>query len=275
MIKQLKLELFKLANYSSFWIILAIFSSIFIITSLIVGNLGYQINFLSEVNSMDFSKYLKFPYIWKTYVWIGGWFSYLWGLMIILIIGNELSNKMLKQQILWGMKRKEIFLSKIIILLILPIVLILIIIVLVMILGLKNTPNADFGQIIGSSGSMIYYYIQAIATMSLALVFAFLVNSSTLSILLFFAYTIFEGIFRLILKSQFGFNFVDFFPLKAINSLTPRPSLEIALSPMLQQQLNIQDAAINQTWLTVIIAVFYIAAFWFIIYKIIMKRDFK
>lgn len=275
MIKQLKIEFFKIAHYSSFWIILTIFSSIFVITALIVGKLGYQINFLTDVNSMDFSKYLKFPNIWQTYVWLGGWFSYLWGLLIILLVGNELTNKMLKQQILWGIKRKELFLSKILVLLILPFILIIIITFLVLIYGFKNTPDADFNLIIKSSSSLIFYYIQAIATMSLALVFAFLVNSSALSILLFFAYIFFEGIFRLLIKSQFGLNFVNYLPLKAINSLTPRPSLEIALSPILQQQLQIQDAAMNQTWLSVSIAVLYIAIFWLIIYRIIMKRDFK
>jgi hypothetical protein len=67
---------------------------------------------------------------------------------------------------------------------------------------------------------------------------------------------------------------IHFLPFKAIQSLTPRPSLETAMSDNLQQQIQLSDNTSQfSIFLTLLIAVVYVLIFWGLTYLIIKKKD--
>lgn len=266
----IKLELGKLKKNTTFWVVGSIFSMLFIFSAIIFGNIDYRINFFSDSNSVDFSKYIVFPNIWTTITWVASWFSHLWALLLIVIIGNEFSKNVDEQ----STNRK--FWSKIIFILIIPAILFILLIVMTTIIGLNFVSNASFSQMAEHSYSALLFYLQAVITLSFAFLIVTIFNNKTgLSILIYISYVIFEIIVKLFFSVQFNSKaFIQFLPLKAINSLTPRPSFEIALSTNLIQQLQFKDTTSYFSLpKTIIISIVYLIVFWLLTYYLIKRKD--
>jgi len=270
----LQIELKKVKSYPVFWVIFGIIIILFLIFGLSAANLNLKIGIFSNSSDISTDNYFKFPYVWTTFTWIAGWFSQFWALLLIILVGNEFNFRMYKQQLIYGLNRKQLIFSKIILMSLLPILILFFVFLLSIIFGLKNTEGATFSQIFDKSFYLLTYYVQAIAFMSFAMLIVTLVGSTGLSIIMYLGYLIFEGVFRLMLTLKKITGFIEFLPLKAIQSLTPRPSIETALSDNLQQQMQITDDTSSLPILvTLLIAVIYVVIFWGLTYLIIKKRD--
>lgn len=270
----LQIELKKVKSYPVFWIIFGIIIVLFLLFGISAANLNLKIGIFSGNSDISTDNYFKFPYVWTTFTWIAGWFSQFWALLLIILVGNEFNFRMYKQQLIYGLNKKQLIFSKIILMSLLPILILFFVFLLSIIFGLKNTEGSTFSQIFDKSFYLVSYYIQAIAFMSFAMLIVTLVGSTGLSIIMYLGYLIFEGIFRLMLTLKKVDGIIHFLPFKAIQSLTPRPSLETAMSDNLQQQLQLSDNTSQYSiFLTLLVAVVYVLIFWGLTYLIIKKKD--
>jgi hypothetical protein len=272
MIELLKLEYIKIKSYTVFWIIFSIITALFLFTGIGVGNLDLKIN-LFYSSGIDLSNYLNFPNVWTTYAWIAGWYSHLWALLMIVLVGNEFNFRMMRQQVIFGIKRKDLLTSKIVLILVLPLVMLILMISLSLIFGFVHTQDISFSQIFQNTYSLLFYYIQSVAVMSFALMIVLLLRSTGLSVIIYIGYNIAEILIRTLLSLKIK-NIQYFFPIKSINTLTPRPSIEIAMSDTLQQQLPITDSPMQYTPVeSMLIVLAYLGIFWLLSNMMVMKRD--
>ncbi len=275
MLKLLKIELFKAKNSVAFWVLAGMILILFITTAIGLAEMKIKMNLFYENTGIDTSNYFRFPYIWQTFTWIGGWFNHFFAVIIILLIGNEFSNRMIRQQIAMGITREQIFTSKLLFSMLISAIMPLIIILLSMIYGTKLTENFTFNNIFAQSYYVITYYLQILAYVSLAMLIVFLLRTTGLSLVLYVGYLMFEALFRFVLKNVLKLgDIIYFLPAKAMSQLTPRPSAEIAMSENLKMQVHLSDITNPFSMgATTGIAFFYIIIFWVAIYLIMKKSD--
>ncbi|MBN2892558.1 MAG: hypothetical protein JXL97_11880 [Bacteroidales bacterium] len=274
MVKLLKIELLKIKSYPVFWITFGLTVIIFVVVAIKGATLDFKFGFFSNNADLDSSNYFKFPYVWGTFSWIAGWFSHLWALLIIILLGNEFNFRMLRQQQVYGLSRKDLLVSKTLLIFGLPLIIFIGVVIFSISFGLKYSESATFSMIFEKSFYSLTYYLQSITYMTFAMLIVFLVGSTGLSLIVYLGYLFFEAIFRFILKQADlgGLNF--FLPLKSVSSLTPRPSAEIALSENMQQQIQLNDNTLHfPILITILIGLFYFGLFWFLSYLIIKKKD--
>ena len=270
MIKLLKIEWMKIRNYPVFWIV---FGLIIILTvSVSIGAANFKLNFFLS-SLVDIKNYFKFPYVWSTFAWISGLFSHFWAILLIILVGNEFNFRMFRQQHVYGISRKNLLISKSLLVLILPVILVIVMTILSIFYGIKYTENFVFADVFSKSFYVLSFYIQSVTYMSFAVLIVLLVGSTGLSIIMYFGYMFFEAIFRFLLKLKNLDGIIYFFPIKSISSLTPRPSLEVIMSEN-SQQIPITDNTVHFPILvTILIAAIYLTVFFVLSNIIIKKKD--
>ncbi len=273
MVKLLKLEIKKIKNYPLFWVVFGIIIFLLVATLIVAARMKLKFNIFSQSSGFDIRNYFLFPHIWTTFTWIAGWFSHFWSILIIILVGNEFNYRMMRQQLVFGTERKNLLTSKILLIVVLPVLMILAIFILGLIFGLQYSQNPQINDIFDNIYFLINYYVQIIAYMSFAMLIVLLLRSTGLSIVLYLGYLIFEGIFRSIIKLKFE-EIIYFLPIKAISSLTPRPSIQTAMTENLQKQINIVDVPMHfSEIITLLIALTYLFVFWGLSYFLMKKRD--
>ena len=273
MIKLLKIEWMKIRSYPLFWVIFGIIVILTTLASVGAANLDLKLN-LFIAGDVEVKNYFKFPFVWGTFAWIAGWFSHFWAVLFIILVGNEFNFRMFRQQHVYGISRKNLLISKSLLVLILPVIILLITTILSVFYGIKYTENFVFADVFSKSFYVLSFYIQAVTYMSLAILIAFLVRSTGLSIVVYTGYMFFEAIFRFLLKMKSLDSIIYFFPIKSISSLTPRPSIETVMSENLQNQIPITDNTIHFPMLiTILIALVYLTIFFVLSNVIIKKKD--
>lgn len=274
MIKLLKIEFLKIRSYPVFWVIFSLIVVLVAIASIGAANLDFKFGLFSDTADIDATNFFKFPHIWGTFAWIAGWLSHFWAFLLIILVGNEFNYRMFRQQHVYGLQRKELMFSKTILMLVLPIIIVVLLIILGLVFGFKYTEDAAFSDIFANFYFILMYYIQSIAYMSLAALIVYLIGSTGLSLVVYVGYLIFEGIFRFLLRLQEMESIIHYFPLKALSSLTPRPSIQIAMSDMLQKQIPFKDdTSPLSLFLTIALGLGYLGFFWFFSYWLVKKKD--
>jgi ABC-type transport system involved in multi-copper enzyme maturation permease subunit len=275
MLKLIKIEVFKVKNSVAFWVISGMILILFLSAAIGLSEMKLRLNLFYENTGIDTSNYFRFPYVWQTFTWIAGWFNHFFAIMIIILIGNEFSSRMIRQQIALGINRNQIFTSKLALTMLISAVMPVIIILLSVIYGIKYTEDVNFSVVLSKSYYLITYYLQVLAYSSFAMMIVFLLRTTGLSFVLYLGYLIFEALFRFVLRNMLDLgNIIYFLPAKAMSQLTPRPSAEIAMTENLKMQTHITDITNPFSMgATTIIALFYIFIFWGIIFAIMKKRD--
>ncbi|HBF89127.1 MAG TPA: hypothetical protein DDX39_10835 [Bacteroidales bacterium] len=272
MLRLLKIELQKYLSYTNFWVIIGLHSSLFIL-SLFIGS---QINI--DIPGLDFTTFVQFPTIWNTVSWIASWFNLLLAILLIAFIGNEYSFKTFRQNVIDGLSRSELIISKLLVIIVLSIYCFVLVSIVTIAMGLILSTHYDFSIIFSNAGIMFVYFIQTIAYMTFGMFLAILVKNTALSIVFYFLYFFpIEPIVRNLFPDQIGM----FFPMKVISNLTPAPEIfnftgqaqfQTTINGQIQQQmptqLPVEDASMT---LNLIVAIAYILIFSYGSY-FVMKR---
>lgn len=268
--KVISIELQKTLSYPVFWVFTGILLGLYLLFTLSTSYFEFNV-FGTEV---DIKNYFRFPHIWNTFVWIASWFNHIMSLIIIILITNEFNYRTFKQGLIDGLNRNQIVFGKIFDIFALAISFTFIIFLTSFVFGLINTDN--FSNIFGKAYFLGIYIIQTIALMSFAMLVSFLFRNTAVSIIVYIGYFIFEAIIRLIIRVA-GFSFFQYFPMKIITNLTPRPSLAVAVNQpdysQYIQSIENYNEGLNMG-IVILLAVVYIAIFNFFTFYIVRKRNF-
>jgi ABC-type transport system involved in multi-copper enzyme maturation permease subunit len=268
--KIISIEIQKTLSYPVFWVFTGILLGLFFLFTLSTSY--FEINFFGA--EVDIQNYFRFPHIWNTFTWIASWFNHILALIIIILITNEFNFRTFKQGLIDGLNRNEIISGKIFIILGLAVSFTLVIFLTTLIFGAFNTDNIS--NVFDKIYFLGIYLIQTIGIMSFAMLVAFIFRNTALSIIVYLGYYIFEAIFRLILRlSDIGI--FQYFPMKIITNLTPRPSLSVAFNQQDYSQYveSVENVYVGPDIIIIIsFAIVYIAVFTFASFVISRKRNF-
>ncbi|MDA3779058.1 MAG: hypothetical protein PF487_02310 [Bacteroidales bacterium] len=272
--KLFNIEKIKTLSYPSFISLIIIHFILFLIVTLVVSRIQF--------NAPGFSikSLYQFPNVFKFIPWVASWFNIFLAIILILLIGNEFSYKTFKQSVIDGLNRNELVTGKLIVIFSIAIYTLLLVTITSLIYGFIYTKGANYSLIYENLNILIVYFIQAIAYMTLGMLFVIILKNNSLSIILFILYFFpIEPITRLF----FPKNIRQYFPIEIISNLTPKPDIF-----NLQEQTNfhsssgnnmidIQGLGVNSDQLslltTSIVAIAYILLFIGISVFILRKRN--
>lgn len=246
-------ELRKILPYRTVWVILGIF--VLLLFLLVKGSSNITINGQTAGPTL-----YKFPDIWEKLAYVASYFNLLLGILLIILITDEYSFRTLRQQVIDGYFRSDVIASKTLVMLAIA----LFSAIYVGALGLGfGIFYGKPGQEITGLAALLYYFVQALGYLSIAMFFAFLIRKNGLAIIGFLVFTkIVEPLSRYPIDDKLD----QYFPMKVLSSLTPMPGRDVLASLTgATVELNPQQAVLP--------AVIYILVFTGLSYLLLKSRD--
>jgi hypothetical protein len=274
MMKLFKIELVKILNYTSFRVILILHFLLFLLVVFVSTQIDISVPGFTTKNLF------QFPHVWESFAWIASWFNLLLAILLIVLVGNEYSYKTFRQQVITGLSRNDLIIGKNLVIGIVALYGVLLVLFTSTVFGLIFTRGLSLSTVFEKSYILIVYFIQAIGYMTLGLLITVIFRNTALSIVMFLLYfLLIEPIIRLLFPRDIRL----YFPVKIISNLTPRPefltitSNESMVDASGQSNLDLNAIGIAPDplpeYLTILLALVYIATFSVLIFVIVRKRD--
>lgn len=163
----------------------------------------------------------RFPVVWYLLTYLAGWFKLLLAIVVIIWVTNDISSKVMRQNVIDGMSKWEVILAKELMIIGLCLVTTLFMGVLTFIVG-ESTPEASFFDGIEF---LLAYFLMLFTYLNFAFFAAMWLRGAGMAIGMLFLYTI---IIENLLTGMFNFFLPEgssvFLPINAFNSFIPGPS---------------------------------------------------
>lgn len=245
--------------------------SILILSSIKINFFGYFTLDLSE------TKIFEFPYIWHVTTFFIAFFKFFFAIVVVSMIGNEYSNRTLKQNLIDGLSKKEVILSKFYFILAYSAIVTAVVFIIVLLIGVFNTPSANLylDTIFNGSEFILAYFVKLLTFFSFCLFVGVLIKRSAFALGFLFVSFIVE----LILYGLFRFRWYDydtsneimqFFPFTSMWNLIDEPFSRI-VSLLNPQEMFVTDYKVY--WYEFLIAIVWIVIYIFFSYRLLKRRD--
>ncbi|MEP5338241.1 MAG: ABC transporter permease subunit [Algibacter sp.] len=273
MLRLLNLELQKLLlnRTSKILIFVSFILPFFVIllSSLKINVFGFFTLELGELGIFNF------PIIWHLTTFFASQFKFFFAIVVVSMIGNEYSNKTLKQNLIDGLSKKEFILSKFYTIVFFSIISTVLISLISFSIGMYYSSYTEASIIFRQTEFLLAYGLKLIAFFSLCLFFGMLVKRSAFALAFIFILFIIEWIFFGLMTWQFDHNIAgkvqNFFPLKSMYNLIEQPFQRIAMTKFPDKVDLSYDYAVH--WYEIVIVLGWTAIFVFSSYKLLKKRD--
>jgi ABC-type transport system involved in multi-copper enzyme maturation permease subunit len=273
MLRLLNLELQKLLlNRTSKILIFVSFVLPFfviLLSSLKINVFGFFTLELGELGIFNF------PVIWHLTTFFASQFNFFFAIVVVSMIGNEYSNKTIKQNLIDGLSKKEFILSKFYAIVFFSLLSTLLISFISVCIGLYYSSYNEFGIIIQETSFLIAYFVKLVGFFSLCLFFGMLVKRSAFALAFLFILYIIEwilfGLMAWKLDASTAEKIQNFFPLKSMYKLIDQPFQRIAMSKFPDKVDLSYDYAVHLQEIVVVLG--WTALFVFLSYRLLKKRD--
>jgi len=227
MLRLLQIEFIKAFNFKALWYLFLIY---IIALGIILFGIETFINDIIGEGGRNLPITLPkmslyaFPLVWHNLTYLAGFFKVFPAIMIIILVTNEYSYKTIRQQVITGLSRSELFLAKLSLILATSFLMALLVGIYGLILGWINTEIIEFKTVFDKSQFLLTYMLEVFAYSSFAYLIATLVKRSgfAVGVLLLWAY-IAEPIIAYYLNG----NWDDFLPLRSIGNLIRIPNSQL------------------------------------------------
>lgn len=273
MIRLLNLELQKLLlNRTSKILIFTSFILPFfviLLSSLKINVFGFFTLELGELGIFNF------PIIWHLTTFFASQFKFFFAIVVVSMIGNEYSNKTIKQNLIDGLSKKEFILSKFYTIVFFSLVSTVLISLISLSIGLYYSSYNEVAIIFRETEFIVAYFVKLVGFFSLCLLFGMLLKRSAFALAFLFILYIFEWIIFGLLTWKFDLNLAEkiqnFFPLKSMYKLIDQPFQRIAMTKFPDKQTLSYDYAVH--WYEIAIVLGWTALFVYLSYRLLKKRD--
>jgi len=274
MLRLIKLELQKL------WLnkvskILIIISFILPFTVLILSSI--KINFFGfftlELGELGI---FNFPIIWHITTFFASYFKFFFAIVVVSMVGNEYSNKTLKQNLIDGLSKKEFILSKFYTIIFFSLVATFLIGIASFFIGLYYSSYTEATIIFREVEFLLAYFVKLVGFFSLCLFFGMLLKRSAfalgfLVILWIFEWLVFWGAYKAFGNAESAFKVKNFMPLESMYNLINQPVQRIAMTKFPEKTDMAYDYAVH--WYEIVVVLGWSALFIFLSYRLLKKRD--
>jgi len=267
MLRLIQVENIKTFSSNTFRVIISLHLLLFVLVLLSISRIELSLG------EFAVSRLFQFPYVWEFFPWVASWFNLLLAVLIIVLTCNEYRYNTFRQQVMNGMHEGHLTLGKVYIILLIALYALVLVVASGLLSGGMNKPvDAQWINMAGFQ-SVGMYFVQTIAYMALAFLFAVIFRNHGLSIILFILY-LFPG--EVIIRNLIFPAVEDYFPAKLISGLTPFPELftnQLATVPGADIQMGPAAASALNSGESVAIALAYTVVFVMISYVILRKRS--
>lgn len=213
--KLIQIEWIKIKKLNSVKIILAIYMVMIPLWMLAMNLWFTELN--KSIPLFPDSKALwSFPTVWKFTTYSASYFNLLLAVVVVILTSNEFSNRTLRQHIIDGMTKRQVILSKFLVVLFFSVISTCYVFLIGTIFGVSQGSDLDFYTNIHFVG---LYFVQTLCYFGLAFFLAILLKRPALSIILFYGVLFFEFIVGFFVP-QWAY---AYFPLNNFSKLTPLP----------------------------------------------------
>lgn len=273
MLRLIQLELQKLwLNRSSKVLILISFVLplfIILLSSFRIPFFGYFTLELGELGLFNF------PLIWHLVTFFASQFKFFFAIVVVSMIGNEYSNKTLKQNLIDGLSKKEFILSKFYTIVFFSLISTIVITIMSLCIGYYYSSFTEFAIVTRELEFLFAYFVKLVGFFSLCLFLGMLVKRSAFALAFLFVLFIAEWIIYLFIwkasTEELATNIQNFFPLKSMYKLIDEPFLRIAATKVPDNQELIRDYAVHFSEIAIVLG--WTAIFIFLSYRLLKKRD--
>lgn len=222
----------------------------------------------------------NFPYIWHLNTYIAAIFKLFLAIIIVSMMANEYSYGTLKQNLIDGLSKKELLLSKFLTVVLFSAVSTLFIFILCLILGYSYSSYTEISIVFTDIDYLLAYFVKLVGFFSFCLFLGILIKRSAFALGFLLLWNIIEGICGVLLHQVFFRNnpiadtIYSFFPLEAMSNLIHEPIRRLSAVKTVETQIgikNVQDFSVDYG--SVLIVICWTAIFLFLSYRILKKRD--
>jgi ABC-type transport system involved in multi-copper enzyme maturation permease subunit len=276
MIRLLQIEFIKLWNNRA--------SKVLIILSFV---LPFTIAFITSIKidlgfvRLDPAEYgiFDFPFIWHWNAYFAAAFKLFFALVAISMVANEYNYRTLKQNLIDGLSKKEVILSKFYVTIVYSILSTIGVFLMSMIIGLIYSSYTEASIIFRDLEYLLAYFLKLVAFFSFCLFITTLVRRSIFSIGIIVLLSAIEWIVYSYLRWEvyedeaytFAENISQFFPMMSMYNLVEVPFIRYAKKVSPENIGLAHDYAVH--WNEVLIAMGWTAIFVYGSYLLLKKRD--
>lgn len=250
MLHLLKVDLKKLLDYRTFWVI----CGLYFFTLIFGAASGMEFlkwlartieGFGQKINISRIPLY-HFPDIWQNLAWGGGLLKMGLAIMTIISITNEYTYRTIRQNIIDGLSREQFLLSKVMTNLVLSALSMILLFLIAVVTGMIYSPT--FESPYGFSGIGFYpaYFLEVFAFLSFALMLGIFIQRSGLTIILLLSSYLIELIIKRNID-DFAPGIIPYFPLESIMNLVPLPFARYAFQEI-RDYVTFGSIAIALAW---------------------------
>jgi ABC-type transport system involved in multi-copper enzyme maturation permease subunit len=217
----------------------------------------------------------NFPVIWHITTFFASQFKFFFAIVVVSMIGNEYSNKTLKQNLIDGLSKKEFILSKFYTIIFFSLVSTIIVFIMSLSIGYYYSSYDEFNIIIRETEFILAYFVKLVGFFSLCLFFGMLVKRSAFALAFLFVLFILEWISYFIIwkftSEGVATKIQNFFPLKSMYKLIDQPIQRMIMTKFPEKTEIAYDYAVH--WHEIVIVLAWTAIFIFLSYRLLKKRD--
>ena len=268
MLQLLQLEWMKFRHFRVFQVMIICF--MVLLPGLLM--IGKSINSLPPgFGSTDM--FYIFPTVFNFLAYIGNWLAFFFlGFLGVLLVTIEFGNRTLRQNIITGLSRQDVFFAKLIFISAICLAATLFYILCGMIIGVLHTETIYFSKVIQEAALWGRFFLMCLGYMTFGYLIGVLVKRTGLALFIYLTAVMFlEPLLRYgIHQRLFPGKSMHFYPMNALEDLTPLP-----FGKMAEQFMQENDFEFFLTpGQASITSVIYLFLFLGIIYWRLQKMDF-
>ena len=250
MLHLLKVDLKKLLDYRTFWVI----CGLYFFTLCMGAASGMEFlkwlaqmieGFGQQINITRIPLY-HFPDIWQNLAWSGGLLKIGLAIMTVISITNEYTYRTVRQNIIDGLSREQFLLSKVMTNLVLSALSMVMVFLIAIVTGLIYSPALDLPYGFTGVGFYPAYFLEVFAFLSFSLMLSFYIQRSGLTIILLLNSYLIELIIKKNIDDYVP-GIIPFFPLESIMNLVPMPFARYAFQEI-RDYVTFGSVAIALVW---------------------------
>ena len=223
----------------------------------------------------------NFPFIWHFNTYIAAILKFFLAIVIVSMMANEYSYGTLKQNLIDGMSKKELVLSKFLTVVAFALASTVFVFVMSLILGLCFSSYTEVSIIFSDLEYVLAFFVKLTGFFSLCLFLGILVKRSAFAIGFLLVLSIAEGIakgvltFKIFPDSPIAGYITQFFPLEAMSNLIVEPFSRLSLVKTIGTQIGVENTKdYGVAFTSILIVLGWIVVLNLSSYKILKQRDF-
>jgi len=266
MIRLLQIELRKALRFKAIWWLSLLYFGV--MAALLFGIEAFINEVVSDAGSnlpitIPGVSLYSFPGIWHNLAYLSSFLKIFMAIIGIILVTNEYNYKTIKQQVLHGLTRAEMFWAKVLLNMTIALFATFVLATISTILGISHTETITWANFTKKLSFLLAYFYEVFAYISMGFMIATLVHRSgfAIGILMLYAFII-DPIADYKLPDGWG----DFLPAHAIGQVIQIPNSQLMrlFGIEFQEYVAMRDILISGMW----ILIFHGIVFWY--YK---KKD--